>query len=158
MPKKTHHVELSDEEQERLKSILRKGRASALRQRHTRILLLADTHGPDGGRSDAQISKAAAVSIPTIERVRRLFVEQGLERALEAKEPARVYRRKLDGCGEAQLLAISCGAAPAGHARWTLRLLARRLIELEVVEAISHEAVRQMLKKMKSSPGRKSSG
>jgi hypothetical protein len=158
MPKKKHHIRLSQKEREELEAILRKGQASAQRQRHARILLLADTNGPEGGWSDAQIAQGAHTSIPTVERVRRVCVEHGLERALERKDPDREYERKLDGKAEAQLLALSCGAAPAGRARWTLRLLAARLVELEVVEEISYETVRQTLKKTKSSRGKKSSG
>lgn len=97
-------------------------------------------------------------SIPTIERVRRTCVEYGLERALVGKDPEREYLRKLDGKGEAQLIAMSCGAAPEGRARWTLRLLAARLVELEIVDTICHETVRQTLKKTKSNRGKKSSG
>ena len=167
MPKKKHHIQLSAQEREALTSILRKGTASAQRQRHARILLLADTGGPDGGSSDSQIASAAHTSIPTVERLRRVCVEHGLERALERKDPARDYVRKLDGKGEAQLLALCCGPGPQGHARhsvlslskgWTLRRLAGRLVELEVVEAICHETVRQALKKTNSSRGAKSSG
>lgn len=158
MPKKKHHIRLSQKEREQLETILRKGQTSAQRQRHARILLLADTNGPEGGWSDAQIARGAQTSIPTVERVRRVCVVHGLERALERKDPDRQYERKLDGKAEAQLLALSCGAAPAGQARWTLRLLAARLVELEVVEEISHETVRQTLKKTKSSRGKKSSG
>lgn len=158
MPKKKHHIRLSSKEREQLETILRKGKASAHRQCHARILLLADTQGPEGGWSDAQIARAAQTSIPTVERVRRVCVEHGLERALERKDPDRPYERKLDGKGEAQLLALCCGAAPQGHARWTLRLLAARLVELEVVEEISHETVRRTLKKTSSSRGKKSSG
>jgi transposase len=157
MPKK-HHIRLSEEERAQLQSIVRKGTASALRQRHARILLLADTAGPGGGRDDAAIMHAVQTCRATVERVRRICVEHGLERALEPKDPDRNYPRKLDGKGEAQLLALSCGAAPEGHAWWTLRLLAQRLVELEVVEDISHEAVRRTLKKMNSSPGKKGSG
>jgi transposase len=158
MPKKKHHIGLSLEERAQLEAIVRKGRASAHRQRSARILLLADTEGSAGGWSDAQIAQAVQTSIPTIERVRRVCVEEGLERALGRKASQRVYVRKLDGPGEAQLLALCCGAAPEGQARWTLRLLAGRLVELEVVESISHEAVRQTLKKTSSSRGKKSSG
>ena len=129
-----------------------------MRQRHARILLLADSAGAEGGWKDAQIARATQTSIPTVERVRRVCVEHGLERALERKDPAREYERKLDGKGEAQLLALCCGAPPEGQVRWTLRLLAGRLVELEVVEAISHETVRRTLKKMNSSRGEKSSG
>ena len=147
MPKKKHHIQLSSQEREQLEAILRKGKTSAQRQRHARILLLADTNGPEGGWSDSQIAKAAQTSIATVERVRRVCVEHGLERALERKDPDRQYARKLDGKGEAQLIALSCGAAPEGRARWTLRLLAARLVELEIVEEICHETVRQTLKK-----------
>ena len=90
--------------------------------------------------------------------MRRVCVEHGLERALERQDPDRLYQRKLDGKAEAQLIALSCGAAPQGRARWTLRLLAARLVELEIVDTISHEAVRQTLKKTPSSRGKKSSG
>ena len=158
MPKKKHHIRLSAQERNELEAILRKGRASAVRQRHARILLLADTDGPEGGSSDSQIASAAHTSIPSVERVRRVCVEHGLERALERKDPERDYLRKLDGKGEAQLLALCCGPAPEGHARWTLRLLAGRLVELEVVDAICHETVRAVLKKTNSSRGAKSSG
>src|SRR5436190_3216338 len=136
MPKKKHHIRLGGEERKQLEAILRKGKANAHCQRHARILLLADAEGPEGGWSDSRIARAAHTSIPTVERVRRVCVEHGLERALEGKDPEREYLRKLDGQGEAQLIALSCGAAPQGHARWTLRLLAARLVELEMVESI----------------------
>ena len=158
MPKKKHHIRLSPEERAQLESILRKGKANAHSQRHARILLLADSEGPEGGWSDARIARAAHTSIPTVERVRRVCVEHGLDRALERKDPEREYLRKLDGKAEAQLLALCCGAAPPGRARWTLRLLAGRLVELEIVESISHEAVRQTLKKTSSSRGKNNSG
>jgi len=158
MPTKKHHIRLSTHEREQLETILRKGKSSAQRQRHTRILLLADTNGPEGGWSDARIAQATQTSIPTIERVRRVCVEHGLERALERKDPDRPYPRKLDGKAEAQLLALCCGPAPQGRARWTLRLLAAKMVELEIVEEICYETVRQTLKKTNSNPGRKSSG
>jgi transposase len=157
MPKKKHHIRLSVKEREQLESIVRKGKASAQRQCHARILLLADTDGR-AGWSDSQIAQAVQTSIPTIERVRRVCVEHGLERALERKDPDRQYSGKIDGVAEAQLLALSCGAAPPGHARWTLRLLAARLVELEVVDEVSHETVRRTLKKMNSSRGKRSNG
>jgi len=158
MPTKKHHIRLSAPEREQLETIVRKGKASAQRQSHARILLLADTNGPEGGWSDSRVARATQTSIPTVERVRRICVEHGLERALERKDPDRDYVRKLDGKAEAQLIALSCGPAPQGRARWTLRLLAERLVELEIVEEICHETVRQTLKKMNSSRGRKSSG
>ena len=158
MPTKKHHIRLSAPEREQLETIVRKGKASAQRQRHARILLLADTNGSEGGWSDSRVARATQTSIPTVERVRRICVEHGLERALERKDPDRDYLRKLDGQAEAHLIALSCGPAPQGRARWTLRLLAERLVELEIVEEICHETVRQTLKKMNSSRGRKSSG
>ncbi len=117
-----------------------------------------DSDGPQGDWSDGQIARATQTSIPTVERVRRICVEQGLERALERKDPERIYERKLDGKAEAQLIALCCSEPPESQLRWTLRLLAGRLVELEVVEAISHETVRRTLKKTSSSPGGKSSG
>ena len=158
MPKKKHHIRLSAQEREQLETLVRKGKASAHRQCHARILLLADTNGPEGGWSDSKIARAAQTSIPTVERVRRICVEHGLARALERKDPDRDYPRKIDGKAEAQLIALSCGPAPQGRARWTLRLLAQRLVELEIVEEISYETVRQTLKKMNSNRGKKSSG
>jgi hypothetical protein len=158
MPKKKHHIRLSGEERKQLETILQKGKANAHGQRHARILLLADTHGPEEGWSDARIASATHASIPTVERVRRVCVEHGLTRALEGKDPEREYLRKLDGKAEAQLIALSCGDAPPGRARWTLRLFAARLVELEIVESISHETVRQTLKKTNSSRGKRSSG
>ena len=158
MPQKKHHVRLSLEEREKLETIVRKGKASAHRQRHARILLLADANGPQGGWSDSQIAVAAQTSVPTVERVRRICVEHGLERALERKDPQREYVRRLDGQAEAQLIALCCGEPPEGHARWTLRLLAGRLVELQIVDSISPETVRQTLKKTSLSRGRKSSG
>jgi Homeodomain-like domain len=158
MPKKKHHLRLSGEERQQLETILHKGKANALCQRHARILLLADTNGPEEGWSDARIASATHASIPTVERVRRVCVEHGLTRALAGKDPEREYLRKLDGKAEAQLIALSCGAAPEGRARWTLRLFAARLVELEIVASVSHETVRQTLKKTNSSRGRRSSG
>jgi transposase len=134
------------------------GKASAHRQRHARILLKADEDSPGRALTDQQIAEALEVGVRSVERVRRIFVEQGLQAALEPKKRERVYERKLDGPSEARLIAMACGRPPEGRARWTLRLLADALVELEIVEAISHEAVRQTLKKTKSNPGSKSSG
>lgn len=155
---KKYHVRLSHTERAELDALLRGGRRSARVQRHARVLLHADENGPDAAWADARIAAAVRVGVRTVERVRRLCVEQGLERALQGKEPERRYRRTLDGAGEARLVALACGDAPPGRARWTLRLLADRLVELAVVEAISHEAVRRTLKKTNCSPGVKSSG
>ncbi len=126
-------------------NILRKKRCVAARQSHARILLKADENGPEGGLLDADTATAVEVSIATVERVRQRFVEHGLESALERKAPDRQYTRCLDGAAEAKLIALTCGDPPAGCLRWTLRLLANQLVELEVVESVSHETVRQTL-------------
>jgi transposase len=142
---KKYRVCLSDEERDRLRSLVGKGTGSAYRIKHANILLLADE---DSGWSDERIAKAISVHSNTVGNVRKRLVEQGLDAALERKiqeNPSR--ERKLDGRGEAFLIAEACSSAPRGRKRWTLRLLASRLVELEVVDKISHEAVRQVLKK-----------
>ena len=144
---KKYRVKLTSEERAQLQSVLRKGRVAAQKQKHARILLKADEESSHGGLSDRAIAEAAESSVRTVERVRRIFVEHGLERALERKDPDREYVRILDGEGEARLIALACGEPPAGRARWTLRLLADQLVELEVVPSISYEAVRTTLKK-----------
>lgn len=157
MPK-THHVTLEPSERAELEAILRRGRTAAHRHRHARILLKADENQEGGGMKDREIAKSVDVSIPTVERVRRILVEHGLERALERKDPDRHYHRKLDAKGEAQLIALACGDPPEGRQRWTLKLLAEKLVELEVVESIGTETVRSTLKKMRSNPGKNGSG
>jgi len=141
MPRKKYLINLSDEEQQELYEITRKGEVKARKMKRAMILLKADE-----GLSDPQIMAAISVSRPTVERIRKRFVEGGLERALN--EDARPgQKRKLDGRGEAQLIAVACSQAPDGHDHWTLRLLADKLVQLEVVENISYETVRRTLKK-----------
>ena len=150
---KRYVVRLTAAERDQLKQLLAAGTAAARKLTHARILLKAD-EGP--GRPewvDAAIAEAVDVSQPTISRVRKQFVEEGLEAALDRRAPRRVYSRKLDGDQEAHLIALTCGEPPAGHVRWSMRLLAAKLVELEVVEAISHQTVRRTLKKTNSSPG-----
>ena len=147
-----YRIRLSPPEREQLMNILRKKRCAATRQSHARILLKADEDGPEGGHPDADIATAVEVSIATVERVRRRFVEQSLESALERKAPDREYERRLDGAAEAKLIAVACGAPPEGRARWTLRLLADQMVELEVVESVCHETVRQTLLTNKLKP------
>jgi transposase len=119
---------------------------------HARILLKVDT-GPGGpGWTDAAIAGALDVSISTSERVRRRFAEEGLEAALNRRPPRREYRRKLDGQREAHLIAVACGAPPAGHGRWSLRLLADRMVQLEEVDALSYQTVRRVLKSNELKP------
>ena len=117
------------------------------------MLLHADK-GPGGpGWTDAAIVEAVQISQPTISRIRQQFVEAGLEAALNRRAPRREYARKLDGAQEARLVALACSEPPAGQARWSLRLLADRLVELAVVDSVSHQTVRRVLKKTSSSRG-----
>ena len=146
-------VLLTEPERAHLEQLIAAGTAPARKLAHARVLLKADK-GPGGpGWVDARIADAVEISQPTISRIRQQFVEAGLEAALNRRAPRRVYARKLDGEQEARLIALACSAPPAGHARWTLRLLADKLVELEVVETVSHETVHRVLKKTNSSPG-----
>jgi len=152
MPKK-YRIRLEREERELLDGILRRGKVAALKQRHARILLLADEGAGQTSSTDEAIAAAVGVAVRSVERIRQAFVEEGLEVAMQRKVADRTYKRRLDGVGEARLIAVACGAAPEGRARWSLRLLADKLVELEVVESISRESVRRTLKKTRSSPG-----
>lgn len=146
---KIYQVKLTTEQRTMLHATVNKGSAKAQRQRRARTLLLADA-----GRSDQAIAAALQIGRATVERTRRRFFEEGLEAALSRRAQARPSRRpKLDGQAEAHLVALACSAPPEGHARWTLRLLADRLVVLEVVTACSHETVRQTLKNTRSSRG-----
>jgi transposase len=152
VPKK-YCVTLTREERTELTRLLEKGKAAARTLTHARILLKAD-QGPEGPAwPDQQIVTALEVGLSTVSRVRQAFVEAGLTAALQRKRSPQIRPRKLDGVQEAHLIALACSAAPEGHARWTLRLLADELVRLEYVEAVSHETVRQVLKKTSSSPG-----
>ena len=145
MPKK-YIVRLSDEERQQLTELISKGKTAAYKIRHANILLKADADGP--AWTDERIAESFAVSLNTVMGVRQRLVEQGLEAALTRKKQAHPSRQpRLDGEGEARLIALRCSAPPDGHARWTLRLLADQAVALEIVEAISHETVRQALKK-----------
>ena len=146
MPAK-YIVTLTPDERIMLETLLASGTSAARKLTHARILLKADCAEGGPGWADEQIRDALDVSLPTIHRVRQLFVEDGPEAALDRRTPRGERRRKLDGAQEAHLIAVACGAPPAGQKRWSLRLLADRLVELEVVDAISHETVRDVLKK-----------
>jgi len=153
MPKKTFQVQLSLAERARLQALVSNGSATAHTHIHARILLKAD-EGPDGPAwTDAMISSALDVGMSTVARVRQTAVQEGLDAALQRKLPKRVYSRSLDGAGEAQLVALACSTPPEGAGRWSLRLLADQMVELDYVETISHETVRQTLKKTNSNPG-----
>ena len=151
--RKKYHVMLTKEERTELERMVNTGKASARTLTHARILLKADESAEGPGWTDEAISEALDVGTATIERVRRRFVEAGLAAALHRHKPHREYQRLVDGACEAHLIALACSAPPDGRERWTLRLLADRMVELGYVPAISHETVRQVLKKTNSSPG-----
>src|SRR2546425_2045093 len=146
MPK-THHVTLTQEQREQLLDQITTGTAAAHTLTHARILLKAD-EGDDGPAwTDEAIAEALETSVPTIERVRARFAGEGLEAAVRRRIASRPRARKLDGAGEAHLIALACSEPPAGQERWALRLLASRMVELAYVDTISHETVRRTLKK-----------
>ncbi len=148
--KKKYPVALTDTEREQLKSLIAAGTAPARKLTHARILLKAD-QSPDGpGWVDEAIAEAVEVSQPTVSRVRKQYFEEGLEAALNRRPPNREYRRKLDGEQEARLIALACSEPPEGRGRWSLRLLADRLVELEVVDEVSYQTVGRILKKTPS--------
>jgi transposase len=152
--KKVFIVRLTETERSELESMVRRGKASALSIARARILLKAD-QGKDGeARTDSQVAEALSIAPKTVFNVRRRWVEEGLEAALRRKRQACPSRqRKLDGKAEAQLVATCCGPVPQGRARWTLRLLSSKLVELQIVPSISPETVRGTLKKMRLSLG-----
>lgn len=149
--RKKYIVRLSEEEKTRLDKLISSGSGPARKLNHARVLLKADADGPNW--SDEKIREALDTSQSTIERVREAFVLYGLDAALNRKRPRKTLPKKLDGAQEAHLLALTCGPAPEGYDRWTLRLLAKRMVELEHVESLSYETVRRTLKKAKSNPG-----
>lgn len=143
---KKYVVRLTGEERKKLKGLLSKGRMSARKIVHAQVLLKVDADGPNW--TDQQAAEAFEVRANTVRDIRQRFVEEGFEAALERKkrdEPP--TPRKLDGAGEARLIALACGEPPEGRARWTLRLLAGQMVELAIVDGISHETVRRTLKK-----------
>jgi transposase len=151
--KKKYSVILTETERDDLKGLIASGTAPARKLTHARILLKAD-QGPEGpGWVDDAVADAVEVSQPTVSRVRKQYFEDGMEAALNRRPPNREYHHKLDGEQEARLLALACSEPPEGRARWSLRLLADRMVELEIVEEdISYQTVRRTLKKTNSSP------
>ncbi len=145
--KELHSVKLKDEEREDLNRYLRKGKSSARSLTRARILLLADE-----GRDDEEITEALKVSKSTVSRIRKRYCEGGLDSALHEKARSGAPP-KIDGRIEAQLTLLACSEPPDGRSRWTVRLLADRLVEMEVIEAISHMSVQRLLKKMKLNLG-----
>ncbi len=146
-------VTLTDEERRRLQALIASGKGSARKLMHARILLKADRRGGKPGWKNATIANGLEVGTATVERVRQRFVEEGLEAALVPHPSRRQYRHKLGGEEEAHLIALACSEAPEGRTRWTLRLLAERMVALEYVDTVSYETVREALKKTISSRG-----
>jgi Homeodomain-like domain len=148
---KKYRVTLTAEERQELQALIAKGKASARKLAPARVLLPVDEAEAKAGRTDEETAAALNISVRTIERVRERFVEQGFTAALLPAPSKRVYARTFDGASEARLIALACGAPPEGKARWTLRLLAEQLVELQVLDTVSRECVRQALKKTNSS-------
>jgi len=151
-PQKIYIVTLTAEERSSFQGLISKGKAAAHKQLHARILLKADV---SEGQSwtDEEIAEALEISRPTVERVRRRFVEEGVEAALNRKKRPAPPPKIMDGKAEAHLIALACSPAPEGRVRWTLHLLAGRMVQLRYVEHISHETVRQTLKNTSSNLG-----
>lgn len=145
---KRYRVTLTMDERGELEALLRRGKADVRRLKHAQMLLKADA-GPAGpGWPDTRVAEAVGGGVATVERLRKRFVEEGLERALSPyRTGGRIYAKALDGEGEARLIALACSAPPEGRGRWTLRLLASRMVDLAHVPRLSHETVRQALKK-----------
>ena len=151
--KKKYIVTLTEEERRMLREMVSRGKAAARKLMHARILLKADSSDGGPGWDDGAMAEGLEVGRATVERVRKEFVEEGLEAALERRKPRRQYPHALDGDDEAHLIALACGQAPEGRSRWTLRLLAERMVALEYVEEVSKDTVRRVLKKTNLSLG-----
>ena len=150
---KRYRVTLTDSERDDLRKLVSVGKSAAQKLVRARILLLADQAEGGSSLSDPEIVEALGCGRSSVERVRKRFVEESLEAALNPKPSQRVYERKMDGKAEAHLIALACSPAPEGRSRWTLRLLSDQLVTLEVVESVSYETVRRVLKKTNSSLG-----
>ena len=148
---KRYRVTLTQQERDELQQMISRGKSDARKLAHARVLLQADESSAGPARTDEQIAEALTLSTRTVERVRERFVEQGFEAALVPARGRRIYNRKLDGRQEARLLALACSRPPAGKRRWTLRMLADEMVELEIADSLSYETVRQALKKTSSS-------
>ena len=148
---KRYRVTLTGEEREEIGRLLARGRTDVRKLRHAQVLLRADEAEGGPGWTDGRIVEAPDVGPATVQRLRRRFVEEGFAAALSPyRRGGRVYDTKLDGEREAHLIALACSTPPDGHGRWSLRLLARRMVELEHADVLSHETVRRTLKKTHS--------
>jgi len=145
---KFYKVELTQKEREELLDIIKKGKHTSLVYRNAYVLLNTDEGKySDKKSTNVEISKILKIGMRTIDRIKKRFVEEGFRACLTRKPPNRVYERKVDGEVEAKLISIACSEPPKGFAKWSLRLLADKMVELQYVESISHETVRSVLKK-----------
>jgi len=150
---KKYIVTLTGEERAVLREMIAVGKRAARTLAHARVLLKADACAAEPAWEDEAISRAVEVSRATVQRVRQRFVEEGLAAALQPRPHRRSRPPLVDGVAEAHLVTLACSTPPEGLAHWTLRLLAEQMVELAYVEHVSHETVRQVLKKTKCSPG-----
>ncbi len=150
----TYKVTLSQEEREELMSITKGGRHASKKLIHALILLNCDEGEFSDKVNNEGVARVLKIGMRTIDRVKKKFVEEGYEAALSNRPTTRVYEKKADGEVEAHLVALSCSKAPEGFSKWSLRLLADKMVELKYVEGISHETVRRVLKKTNCSPGK----
>jgi transposase len=161
LPSKTmvrYKVTLTQEEYEVCKGVLSKGKHSSQQYRNACILMNSD-EGPYGQKlSNEQIAQVLQINSKTVERVKQRFVEEGFDVCMDRKPYPQKGPKKADGDFEAHLVALSCSKAPEGYARWSLRMLADKMVELEYAESVSHETVRQVLKKTKSNRGGSKAG
>jgi transposase len=143
-----YKIYLTEEEKERLNSIIKKGRVSAKKYRKAMILLNCDeTYKRENHITNEMISTVLNVGMRTIDRVKKTFVEEGIDTVLEGRPRKRKYDRKMDGDAEAHLIALCCSEPPEGYSQWSLRLLSGKMVELKYVESLSYETVRRVLKK-----------
>jgi len=155
---KKYIVRLTTDERSELENVVNKGKIAAYKRLHAQILLKADI-SPDGSAwTDKKIGEAFNVNVKTIERIRQRLVEKGIEGTINRAKSSKCRQKKIDGELEAHLVALTCSEAPEGQARWTLRLLADKMVELEYVNNISHETIRQVLKKNELKPWQKKEG
>ena len=161
MPKKKYIVSLTSSERNSLEKLTKKGKTAAYKMNHARILLQADINQEGGGWTDSRIAESLNIGHATIERVRQRFVlkdtashiEEGLESALNRREQKKRRQKIIDGEKEAYLIAIACSETPTGKGNWTLQMLADKMVELNYVEQVSTETIRQSLKKTNLSLG-----
>lgn len=159
MPKVKYRLALTGDEREELEAIVARGKHNSQKVLNALILLNCDEDAPTPRTLREQdIADVLHISAMKVHRVKQRFVDEGLQIALDGHKGQRAYERKADGDFEAHLVALSCSEPPPGHVRWSLRLLADKVVELQYVDTISYETVRRVLKKTRSSPGRKTDG